>query len=228
MSARESRFRGLTIISGIFIISVAATIVLDPFDLAWTGRFFTEGGQNAGWILGRQFPWAELYRYGEIPPLLFALCALLVLVASKAGKVNPAYARPCLVVILTVAIGPGVLVNGFLKEYWGRPRPADIQAFGGNSEYRKVWQPGGPGSGKSFTCGHCAMAFSVVSGAAFYRLHPGFAAGCAAIGLSYGLIMSIGRMAQGGHFPTDALWSASIVLMVLAWLYYLVLRIPDQ
>lgn len=228
MRLHTCRFRGLLITVGLFVVSLAATVILDNRDLAWTSRFFTEGGANGGWTLGRSFPWGQLYQYGEIPPLIFAFCALATYAASRFGKAGPKYARPCLVVILTVVIGPGILVNGLLKECWGRPRPVDITAYGGNRDYRTVWQPAGPGGGKSFTCGHCAMAFSVASGAAFYRLHPVLAVSSVVVGVSYGLLMGVTRMVQGGHFPTDVLWSGTIVFMVMTVLYYFVLRVPER
>lgn len=228
MSEMSPRVRGVLILILLVVLSLEVTPALSDRDLAWTGFFFTEGGANGGWRLGREFPWGQLYRYGEIPPLVFAVFALIWYVCAKLGKISKKYARPCLVVVLTVIIGPGILVNGVLKEYWGRPRPVDIQAYHGNSDYRNVWQPAGKGAGKSFTCGHCAMAFSVASGAAVYPLHPAIAVGTFVAGVSYGILMGVARISQGGHFPTDVLWSATVVLMVLTGLYYLVLRVPEQ
>ncbi|MEK1891175.1 MAG: phosphatase PAP2 family protein [Phyllobacterium sp.] len=34
--------------------------------------------------------------------------------------------------VITLALGPGLLVNAFLKEFVGRPRPADTLLFGGD------------------------------------------------------------------------------------------------
>jgi len=133
-----------------------------------------------------------------------------------------------MVVVLTFALGPGLIVNGLLKEFWGRPRPADLAMFGGSAQYRAVWPPAGPGAGKSFSSGHVATAFALCSGASFYSLHPSLSGAALVVGLSYGLLMGLARIAQGGHFPTDVLWSGVIVLSVLTWLHFLVLRIPEQ
>jgi lipid A 4'-phosphatase len=228
MSEISPRVRGILIIICVFMASLAITPALSNRDLFWAGKFFTVGDTNSGWILGREAPWRQFYQYGEILPLVFTFCALAAYAASKLGKINEKYAKPCMVVILTVVIGPGLLVNCVLKEYWGRPRPADIVAFDGAANYREVWQPGGQGTGKSFTCGHGALAFSMASGAAFYRLHPAFAVGSVVVGVSYGVLMSVARMTQGGHFATDTLWSATIVFIIFAGLYYIVLRVPEQ
>jgi len=158
----------VTLIALLVGIGVAATYFLETTgrDLAWTGMFYTEGGLNGGWIHGREFPWKTLYDYGEIPGVIFGVSCLAVCLGVWAGKVSGKYVRPCLVVILTLVLGPGLAVNGILKNYWGRPRPEDV--WGGGSGYKRVCERGTPGIGKSFTCGHCAVAFSLSSGVAFY------------------------------------------------------------
>jgi lipid A 4'-phosphatase len=168
-----------------------------------------------------------LYDYGEHPGVFLLVAAIAYGIAAWVGEIPRRYARPCMAIVLAIALGPGLLVNGILKPYWGRPRPVEVTNFGGNKEFRPVWKPGGPGAGRSFTCGHCAMAFSLASGVAFYPLYPTISI-CAVVGgVAYGTIMGAARMAQGGHFPTDVLWSGALVLMLITLLYYVVLKIPE-
>ncbi|MBI5570514.1 MAG: phosphatase PAP2 family protein [Desulfomonile tiedjei] len=216
--------------AGLFVAGIVATVLLDrgDADLAWTGAFYIPGGSNGGWPWARAQPWAFLYDYGELPPLILLAAALGLYAACRVGRAPRQYARPCLVIILTIALGPGLLVNGLLKNYWGRPRPVEVSALGGDWEYRSVWEPGTPGRGKSFTCGHCSMAFALGSAAAFAPYFP-IASGAALVAsVGYGALMGVARMAQGGHFPTDVLWSGILVFMIVAALYYLVLRIPES
>ncbi len=161
-----SRYWECGIILSLLILGVVASLLieLNGWDLGISGRFFVSGGAHGGWVAAHDQPWRWLYEYGEIPPILLAAGAVWLYRAAQSGRVRRAYAKPCLVVILTMALGPGLLVNGILKNDWGRPRPADITAFGGPSHYLKVWQPGVPGGGKSFTCGHCSVGFAVASG----------------------------------------------------------------
>jgi lipid A 4'-phosphatase len=224
------RTKGVAIICALLLIGIMCTVAMDAIDadLNWTRCFYTHGGSGGGWTHARDFPWGPLYDYGEFIGLALTAAAVSLFIASMMGKVSRKYAKPCLVVILTVVIGPGILVNGIFKNYWGRPRPAETIQFGGEWEYRKVWEPGIPGRGKSFPCGHCAMAFSLASGAAFFPLHPVAAAGALVGGVGYGIVMGVARMAQGGHFPTDVLWSGFFVLSLIAGLYYLVFRIPER
>ncbi|MBI4965071.1 MAG: phosphatase PAP2 family protein [Desulfomonile tiedjei] len=229
MPPQRSALRGIFIIAAMFGFGLVGTAVIDAmgWDLAWTARYYVPGGANDGWAYAREFPWNALYDYGEYPGVALLVGAMVLYIGALIGRAPRQYAKPCLVVILTIALGPGLLVNGILKEYWGRPRPAEITAFGGNKEFRQVWKPGGPGEGKSFTCGHCAMAISLSSVAAFYPLHPAVSV-CALVGgIIYGIVMGIARMIQGGHFPTDVLWSGVLVLSLIALLYYVVLRVPE-
>ena len=45
-------------------------------------------------------------------------------------------------------------------------------------------------------------------------------------GLMAGLALGLGRMAAGGHFLSDVVWSAILALGIAHALYYHVLRIP--
>lgn len=222
------RSRGLAIVAGLFVAGIVATMLLDRWgaDLAWTGAFYRPGHSLGGWA--RVQPWLCLYDYGELPPLLLLAAALGLYVACRVGKAPRQYAKPCLVIILTIALGPGLLVNGLLKNYWGRPRPVEVSGLGGDWEYRTVWEPGIPGRGKSFTCGHCSMAFAMGSGAAFAPYFPVASGAILVASVGYGILMGVARMALGGHFPTDVLWSGILVFMIVAALYYLVLRIPES
>jgi len=222
--------RGIVIIAGLFVFGLAATYFMESagLDTAWTAHFYQASGAHEGWIYARDFPWGLLYDYGELPAWVLLAVALAVYVGAFWGKARPDYKRACLVIVLTIALGPGLLVNSVLKNSWGRPRPVDIAAFGGPSAYQKVWEMGRPGEGKSFTCGHCSMAFAISSAAAFYPFHPVAAIAALVAGIAYGILMGVARVAQGGHFPTDVLWSGIVVLALLAALYYLVFRIPAR
>ncbi|HBH49073.1 MAG TPA: PAP2 family protein, partial [Bacteroidales bacterium] len=42
--------------------------------------------------------------------------------------------RWALMMILTIVLGPGLLVNATFKDNWGRPRPNEIVEFGGKEK----------------------------------------------------------------------------------------------
>jgi len=230
MFSQNPRLKGLAIIIGLFAFGVVATAFLQAtgWDLSLSARFYTPGGAYGGWTLARHSPWDLIYDYGEYPMWILIVVALALCVSALSGRVSRGYLKPSLVIILTAALGPGILVNGILKPGWGRPRPSEVKIMSGDQEYRKVWEPGGPGQGRSFTCGHCAMAYSMTSAVAFYPLHPVIAVAALVGGIAYGTAAGMARLVQGGHFATDALWSGVLVLMLVTALYYLVFRIPES
>ncbi len=106
-----------------------------------------------------------------------------------------------------LALGPGLLVNGILKEHWGRSRPAQVVQFGGHQRFTPAWVPSDQG-GKSFSSGHAAAGFYLVvlaCTAAKRRFWVWLA-------LGYSLLMGLMRIAAGGHFLSDVLVSWVIVL----------------
>jgi len=223
-----SRYWEIRVIGALLLTGTVASLVLEfsGLDLAASRSFFVQGGAHGGWALSRDQPWKFLYDYGEYPPVILALVCVWLYRAAQSGRFGPAYARPCLVVILTMALGPALLVNGILKKDWGRPRPADIAAFGGSSPYHKVWQLGQSGDGKSFTCGHCAAGYAMASVASFGAVHPIVTPIALVGGIAYGTLLGMARIVQGGHFLTDVIWSGVLMLALAAGIHGLVFRVP--
>jgi len=126
-------------------------------------------------------------------------------------------------------LGTGVVVNAILKENWGRPRPVDIQTFGGAGTFEPALHPSNQcNSNCSFVSGHAATGFTLLAlgllGAPATRrrwLLWGLAAG-----LSTGAL----RIAQGGHFLSDVLFSGLVIWLCGAALRtgYLYLRARRQ
>ena len=67
---------------------------------------------------------------------------------------------PGLFFALMLAIGPGLIVNGVFKPYWGRPCQHPTIPFGGDQEFLPVLQKGCDQDYVSFPCGHASMGFS--------------------------------------------------------------------
>ncbi len=193
-------------------------------DRSISARFYNP---DSGWYLEEAPPWYWLYRYGTIPGILLTLLALIGTVVARVRRVYSRWYRYFLLIFLTALLGAGLLVNGFLKPYWGRPRPSQIQEFGGQHTYREALSPGIPGKGRSFTCGHCTMGFLFVSLVYFRRRSAAVAWFGGLGGLTYGSLISAARVVQGAHFVTDCIWSLGVLWLVATVLYYFVLKIPD-
>lgn len=198
----------------IFVLLVVLCTVTD-IDLTLSACFY-RANAPPGWYLKDVPPWRWLYHYGEYPGILMALGAFLVLCGSTWQQAWTRFRRPCLIVILSVALGPGVLVNGLLKPYWGRPRPRHTVQFGGTQSFHPWWRPGGPESGKSFPSGHAAMGYALISGATLIACRRVWLRRWAvAGGLGYGTLMGLTRIVQGGHFLSDVVWSGLLVTLLM-------------
>jgi lipid A 4'-phosphatase len=209
--------------AGILLIITWIIIELD-LDRRIAAQFYDD---SRGWYLAKKQPWDWLYHYGTIPGIALSLIALAGWFWSFSSTRFQYLHRYFLVIVLTAILGPGVLVNGILKNYWSRPRPRQVQEFDGQWIYRHPHQPGIPGKGESFPCGHCTMGFLFCSLIVFRKHRAWIAYSGGALGVLLGGMLSAARVVQGAHFLTDTLWSMGILLMLPLALYFLILKVPS-
>jgi membrane-associated PAP2 superfamily phosphatase len=177
------------------------------------------------WPLARELPWSLLYRAAPWVTATLVLGGLAALALSF-SRANADWRRAAVLVLLGVALGPGLLANTVFKDHWQHPRPRDLIEFGGPLHYVPAPLIGTEG-GASFPCGHCSVGFLFAAGWWIWkRRRPRRAAVSLAVGLTLGLLLGIGRMAAGAHFLSDILWSALLAFGVLHVLSYYVLAVP--
>ncbi|MCD4813881.1 phosphatase PAP2 family protein [bacterium] len=182
---------------------------------------------QSGWFLGDKQPWAFLYKGGTFPGLLLSGGALVVLIGAWLWPRFLNWRRSAALIVLTLLLGPGLLVNALGKEYWGRPRPRDVVEFNGSRAFQRVSQPGVPGRGKSFPCGHASVGFLLVS-LYFIAQRKKVRMTWLGVGLGYGMMMGIGRMTQGAHFASDILWSGGLTYLSAAMLHHVLLPLSPS
>jgi lipid A 4'-phosphatase len=201
--------------------AIFLTVVLHLInaDIEIESRFYSP---VSGWFSGKENPWHLLYEYGNIPALLLSAGGLLAFVLGFFQKKLIPYRKIGLFLVTFMILGPGLIVNTVFKDHWGRPRPIDIVNFGGTEVFRHAWEKGQPGQGKSFPSGHAAVGFFLFSPFFFLRkTSRRWAALFLCLGISYGVLMGTARMIQGGHFPTDILWSGVFTYLTGLILYYI-------
>ncbi len=217
----------LAVLLGLAAVTAVVFSVTD-LDLAIT-RIFYFAWRRKPFFLHLDFPWRLLYVYVAVPVAATALGAFALLAASYRSARWRRYRVHGLFVLLSLALGPGFLVNGLLKEHWGRPRPRHVQAFGGRRAYRQALEPGGSGAGKSFPCGHSSAGYFFTT---FYFLFRRKRRGLARLSLAFaalfGTALGYGRLLSGSHFASDVLWSAYAVTLVSWALYYFGLNVPGR
>lgn len=215
---------------GLCLLAIVATL---PFrgtslDIVAGGLFF-HPEETLPWSLEGRFPWRLLYDYGTWPALVVGLVATGGLFASAFKPSLIRWRRHLLFLILSLAIGPGLLVNVIFKDHWGRPRPRQIEQFGGHWHHQDVLDKGVSGRGKAFPCGHSSMGYYFVVFYFLFRRKRRLAAfvSLACAGL-YGSLLGAARMAAGAHFLSDVLWSAVFTAGAAFLLYYFILRVPQH
>lgn len=208
-----------------------AFLLITPFtpflDLAIAHFFYLNGNDRIEPFISSPFL-DFLFEVGPLPANLLALGATILLIISYLFKRFKFWRNPMLVLLLTYAVGAGLITNALLKEYWGRPRPKQVEEFGGTQAFRPYYLPNffhQPQPSKSFPCGHCAAGYYFFALALVGRRLHSKKIWYFGIALAFilGITLSVARMAQGGHFLSDTLFSAVLMwytALAIDWLVY--------
>lgn len=183
-------------------------LLASPFDLSIERRFFSDGHFVENGVT-RWF-----YDYGFLPIVAMG-GALLVLIALLVPRCRNLW-RPGLFLFFTTLLGLAIITHLLLKDHWGRPRPVQIEQFGGTQDYRPFYAPDWSWTiqpFKSFPSGHAANGYSLIALAFVGRRHGSKALQWTGISLGAvgGTTMGMMRMAQGAHFLTDVLGGAWVI-----------------
>jgi len=216
-----SRFRPGAMVLGPLALGLVLTFWarFSGFDFGAQKYLYHLGGDS--WSLGEIPFWKYLYQWGTIPAAVVVFTALILYCLSWSLERFRLWRKVFLFIVLTAVIGPGVITNGLLKEYWGRPRPREVIGLGGRNAFEPVLTIDPSSAGLSFPCGHATMGFLFMGGYFILRRHrAGLARGFLLGGMTLGSLMGVARMVQGGHFFTDAVWAGLVCYFVPMGLYY--------
>ena len=221
---------GLRLREPVVVAAIAAVILsayfaaLPGVDLAISALFHSDAGfalsgdpalkalrKSSSWVMGLM---------------------LLGLMATIAGGLirNPRRlsipVRRAAVLIAGLALGSGVVVNGLLKSMWGRARPIQIEAFGGDADFTRAWQVSDQClSNCSFVSGEGSSAAWMVAVVAVMT-PPEWRRWTLPVAIAYGAALSFNRIAFGGHFLSDILLSWALTAVVLAGLCRVMISCP--
>ncbi len=209
----------------IFLVMATIVIAVTGADLKLSGLFCFDGK----WPIGDQQPWHFLYLLDRVPSIGLGLCGLAAAIIGGVYKQRRSWISPGIFLVLLLTLGPGLVVNVIFKEYWGRPRPREVVQLGGKKGFLQPWQKGVAHGGRSFPSGHSSAAFFMTAPFFIYRRNkPGVARLWLMGGVCFGLMMSVARIAQGGHFLSDNLWAWGMVHLMAVTLYYLLKLDRDE
>lgn len=172
-----------------------------------------------------------IYLYGGMPAAFIAAIAALCIVASRWSTRLKSYRGICSVLCLSLFFGSFVITQSILKEFWGRPRPRQIEDFGGTQNFRAYYEPQfseTPEPSKSFPSGHSTCGFyffCLYFIGKRYKIRTLAAFGLLT-GIGLGGVLSVARIVQGGHFLSDAYMAALIMWLTAYYVDYLVFDAP--
>jgi lipid A 4'-phosphatase len=178
-------------------------------DLLIAAGFYVPGVGFAG----EHWGWVQLI-YQGVPWLgrAVALVALLVAVGWRngPGRWGVRWWRRWQMLGLALLVGLVLVVHGAAKEHWGRARPHAVVEFGGHARFTPALQPSQQcDTNCSFVSGHAATGFMLAAigllGSPATRRRWWLLGALAGFGIGWA------RMAQGGHFASDVVFSGLLI-----------------
>lgn len=219
---------GLYIALGIGVVTGLVFGLFPELDIAISRVFYEHviNGNHFGW---RIYPPLMMARDAGLwvgtVIMVGALLALgFKLVFPKRRSIVSG--RAVLFLAVTMALGPGLLVNVILKDNWHRSRPIDVPQLGGNEIFTPWWDPrGGCGNNCAFVSGDVSGAYWTIAPAML--VPPPYRAVAVGAALALGTGMAIARIMAGGHFASDVIFAGVFTFLVIWLAYAVIFRWPS-
>ncbi len=202
---------------GAFVLLAAVFIIFPEIDL-WVSELACHPES----LFYNNHPPLIRFIYHSVEVLtVTVVTVLLVLLAAVQIKKRPVLhmnTKSLLYLLIVLALGPGILVNLVSKNISGRARPAHIEQFGGKLKFTPAFVRSDQCSGNcSFVSGHASLAFYFISFALICRRHR---KKIIAATLTYGTIVGMTRIYQGGHYLSDVVFAFFFVYFTAKLVYH--------
>ncbi len=210
--------RAIALYCAALVSSVVIFALFPQIDLWVSGWFWSP---KSAWFLDEWGPFVPVTRL--VPQItdgiVIAAAVLLFIGYLYDWWLAPFDRRGVIYILLTIALGPGLLANTLLKDHWGRARPAQVLEFGGTRHFTPALVPSDQCiSNCSFVSGHGAMAFTLIA-FAFMIKDPARRRQGIWAALAFGTLVGFTRIAQGRHFLSDTI-DAALLMIGLSWLLH--------
>lgn len=215
------RFGAVLLFAALALLAAAPFLVEPEIDLVVARWFWHAQGDRFASPTGWFWP-----IYVGLTPLVYAVAAAVAALGAynllRGRLLFGLDARTAAFILLSLALGPGLVTEIALKDHWGRARPRDIVEFGGTSRFTPAFQPSDQCARNcSFVSGHAALTFAFAPFALLAAPRRRRAALAAVIGA--GLFIGAMRMAQGAHFLSDVIFAGFVVVGIALGLAALIL-----
>ncbi len=206
-------------------VALALLFIFEPkIDLVVSGFFYRDGV----FYLAKN-PLVQLsYHYAPLISLIIGLVSFLMLILDSLAKREffGVKKRVWSYLLFALLLGPGLLVNLVLKDHLGRARPRQVVEFGGDKNFTPAFIPANQCKQNcSFPSGHSAGAFYLIALALLAKRRRLLWLSLATL---FGVLVSLGRIIQGGHFLSDTIFSFFFVFFISWLLYYWFFKKEDS
>lgn len=206
----NSRLVNITLIIAAFVSFLF--VIFPEMDIAFSALFFED---KKGFIYKNNMVIYQIYKILPILTKIFTFFCIvyLLVIGLKHRNFNKIICSGVFFLVIAGIIGPGLVVNSLFKENFGRARPAQVTLFNGTKEFTSAFKMTHQcKTNCSFSSGHAAMGFyftaiAYVAGLAYFNK-------IYIAGLIFGGIVGLSRIVMGGHFLSDVVVSAFIVLLL--------------
>jgi membrane-associated PAP2 superfamily phosphatase len=211
------------LLAGLAVLTGLVFAVAPGLDLAVASFFHDVEIQKA---MPRLYRAIEVARAFEPAVTTLAIAPAIVAVTVKMfwpKRRTVMSGRAALFLILTLVLGPGLLVNAVLKDHWSRPRPGMVTEFGGTMPFKPWWDPRGACRANcSFVSGETSSAVWLAAPALLVPVPWRYAAlGGVAV---YACAIAFMRLLFGGHFLSDVIFAAIFTGLVIWTVHGLLFR----
>ena len=203
--------------AAILLLLLSLIFVIFPGIDVWFSGLFYDG---AGFPMGKLGAFIALRALGNDITRLVVVVLIVVLILKLALPEQRSFIPPrdTLFVLGTLIVGPGIIVNLIFKNHWGRPRPTDVNIFGGDNPFVSAWHMSDAcASNCSFVSGEASSAIWLITLVVLLPLAWRRPALRILIGVA--ILLSLNRIAMGGHFLSDVLLAWVMTLVVIAVAY---------
>ncbi len=170
-----------------------------------------------------------VYTWGLIPgQAIFIGATIISLIGLFVRKLkNTPLWIASVYLFFVLTFGSGLIAHGIFKAHFMRPRPRQTQYFGGSYPYVQPLMYSYQGNTihpndklRSTPCGHATMGFYFLSlWFLGYRFSSSFLSKLGLVlGIGLGVLLTIARLLEGGHFFSDGL-AAFIIMWYTALIF---------
>ena len=194
------------------LVLLAIFLTIGPsFDLFITSFFYKGNNQ---FFLQSYYTITVLFRDILLPIILIYI--LVLPIASKLTLIKKIFfnysflLKDIIFIWIIFFINLIIVINLFFKTFWGRARPEDVLQLGGKFNFSPWYQISDAcASNCSFVSGDAAVGFSIII-LSFVTKNIKYTY----LSIIFGSLLGLIRIAEGGHFVSDIVFSAIIIYLL--------------